>query len=473
MLFKSLFILTLFFYGASSAAADCSVLENINAFVACSSPELKRERDALASAFEAAFASQADPQKAERMLAEYEAFERKLDCRTTACLEKAYRDYAKRLTNEEARLPPFPDKLSSVPDDAEILVFSQYGGREKTEEFVLGAHETVVSRLYVNLPHKKTVLVLSAYEPTLWEIYTAPDTEIAGIYASGYYGQAFRGYLDPQMPVAFGHGYAETRKEAAELLKKAGIKTDKFAFFEDFSSFGEVLSKERYAYVKTNFAGRPIRTDRLPDRQGVRQLVNEGVLFPVTKNVADVLNKAGTGRYRLAEFPFYRGDDERVFDFSPFSASDWDADGRQLLFKALESLPTGLGGSHSIDLYVPKDLRPPKNRGHSRIFVLNKTLKELGLPFKNAKTCAEESYVVDAAVCYASDLKKAAEKLRKKTKRRDFISDTAEAKFKAEEMKCRDMSCLRRLYKVKTPETDKPLSFKRSYAEFVAKAVYK
>jgi hypothetical protein len=92
-----------------------------------------------------------------------------------------------------------PVKLSR---DAQVIVLSMYGGRGERAYASLTdqGHETHLVKV-TGSGRGKVALVLSAYEPTVWDVSAIRD-RVAAVYASGYYPQAVEG-LDRRTAARF------------------------------------------------------------------------------------------------------------------------------------------------------------------------------------------------------------------------------------------------------------------------------
>lgn len=67
---------------------------------------------------------------------------------------------------------------------------------EKADFYIDEKAETGIASVRVNRSGKCTVLFLSTYEPTVWNIYTTPETRLAAVVVPGYKKQMLRGMPD-------------------------------------------------------------------------------------------------------------------------------------------------------------------------------------------------------------------------------------------------------------------------------------
>lgn len=86
----------------------------------------------------------------------------------------------------------FP-QASTLPEDFIIYAAGGYTGRELDFQIDQSGHTATQMDITVNEPSKPVVLMLGAYEPTIWNIQWTEETEIAGVLVSGYHRQAIAG----------------------------------------------------------------------------------------------------------------------------------------------------------------------------------------------------------------------------------------------------------------------------------------
>lgn len=119
-------------------------------------------------------------------------------------------------------------------------------------------HKVREVRIIVNNPAHRTVLSLHSYDPVVWNISRAPDSELAGIVVTGYHGQAVLG-IDRNIPVMIStHIYSPgsncSPSEMADIKRAtsiavSGIDTNKKAVVvvgsPDFQERSLISSNER------------------------------------------------------------------------------------------------------------------------------------------------------------------------------------------------------------------------------------
>ena len=109
-----------------------------------------------------------------------------------------------------------------LPDDFVVLGAGAYSGRRAGFQIDQSGHEGTQIDVAVNHA-KPVVLMLGAYEPTIWNIVWTPNTQIVAVLASGYHRQIIAG-LKGSVPTlissydnhgACGYFYAGSRRPAA------------------------------------------------------------------------------------------------------------------------------------------------------------------------------------------------------------------------------------------------------------------
>lgn len=96
---------------------------------------------------------------------------------------------------EEFPLCQFPKFI--MPDDALIYAAGNYRGRDSDWELDRGGGRAGIMQVAVNSPDRPVVLLLGAYNPTVWHIGWTEGTRILAVAASGYHTQAVSG-LPPE-----------------------------------------------------------------------------------------------------------------------------------------------------------------------------------------------------------------------------------------------------------------------------------
>lgn len=96
--------------------------------------------------------------------------------------------------------PPAPCfRQFALPPDAVVFAAGAYSGRRIDFQIDQSGHEAGQIDVSVNYPGKPVVLLLTAYDPTIWNIKRIATTKIIAVVASGYHRQAIAG-IDQNTP---------------------------------------------------------------------------------------------------------------------------------------------------------------------------------------------------------------------------------------------------------------------------------
>ncbi len=86
-----------------------------------------------------------------------------------------------------------------LPTDFSVFAAGAYSGRKISFQIDQSGHEGTQIDVAVNSPDKPVVLMLGAYEPTIWNIGWSKGTNILAVLVSGYHRQAVAG-LEKNVP---------------------------------------------------------------------------------------------------------------------------------------------------------------------------------------------------------------------------------------------------------------------------------
>jgi len=92
----------------------------------------------------------------------------------------------------------FPDL--KLPEDFAVFVVGASSGRKIAFQIDQSGHEGTQIDVTVNSPNKPVVLLLGAYEPTIWNIGWTANTRILAVLGGGYHRQAYAG-LEKHTPL--------------------------------------------------------------------------------------------------------------------------------------------------------------------------------------------------------------------------------------------------------------------------------
>ena len=262
----------------------------------------------------------------------------------------------------------------SIPGNAVILAAGTYGGRTIRFQIDQSGHAATQVDVNVNYPAKPVVLMLSAYEPTIWNIKRSSSTSIVAVYASGYHRQAIAG-IDPDVPQWIstydnrgkcGYIYA-TAEKLDELNPHArkvfGRAVDAFYPVDkglvsiggpvpaDVPMVGSNITPETYRDPVAPLAG----------QAGLQAAVQAGVLRKATPADSDAWFAA------IRELPPTPDLPPVIGNIKP-PRQKIDLSNAYVVLKAFV-YPAGLYGAHAATFFVPQGApRPTGNPGHSAVY---------------------------------------------------------------------------------------------------------
>jgi hypothetical protein len=88
----------------------------------------------------------------------------------------------------------------SMPRNARLYAAGAYAGARTGFQIEQSGHEATTIKVAVNEPSAPVVLMLGAYEPTIWNVGWTRGTRIAGVLVTGYHRQQVTG-LPPNVPM--------------------------------------------------------------------------------------------------------------------------------------------------------------------------------------------------------------------------------------------------------------------------------
>lgn len=260
-----------------------------------------------------------------------------------------------------------------MPADARVYAAGAYAGRETDFQIDQSGHPATTIQVAVNEPDAPVVLLLGAYEPTVWSVGWTYGTRIAAVLMTGYHRQQVTG-LPAEVPLLVSThdnrgpcGYAYVGGEGSAKLNP--LAREVFGRAVDVA----YVARDGRAVIGDLPPGVPLVTDAaampVEDFQlrgmppvgqaGIDIAIRDGILRPTT--LAD-LNAWEAARQRNAEAP----DIPRIEGGGPARAPSVPYRGYTVL-KAF-AIPAGLYGADSATFFVaPGVPAPTGNPGHSEV----------------------------------------------------------------------------------------------------------
>lgn len=294
---------------------------------------------------------------------------------TVASLANAQQPVPADLSRNQAAVPAATcSQQFSIPGNAAILAAGTYAGRAIGFQIDQSGHAATQVDVNVNYPAKPVVLMLSAYEPTIWNIRRSSSTQIVAVYASGYHRQAIAG-IDPDIPQLIstydnrgkcGHLYA-TAEKLGELNPHArhvfGRAVDAFYPVDKglvtigdpvpaaVPMVGSAITPEKYRDTAAPLAG----------QAGLQAAMQAGILRKATPADSDAWFAA------IRELPAPPDLPPVIGNVKP-KRQDINLFNAYVVLKPFV-YPAGLYGAHAATFLVPKGTpRPTGNPGHSAVY---------------------------------------------------------------------------------------------------------
>ncbi|KXO78260.1 hypothetical protein [Acinetobacter venetianus] len=300
---------------------------------------------------------------------------------TTSLEERrSSRDYT-ILQRPQAKIPVETECTkfkAKLPQDFDIYATGAYSGRKSNYQIDDSGHQATEMDIHVQ-HDRPVVLLLGAYEPSIWKIKWDAQTKIVGVIATGYHKQQVLG-LPKSVPIletAYKNsqcGYAYISEDKATEVNQLAQKI----LQKDIKAI--VLAKNGQANIGNISSINALQSsnDRtindvidknapLAGEAGIRDAVAKGLLRPATRTDIDAW-KAAHNKANNIHTPPVIGSTESSSGTGMEYVHFHNA---YVVLKEM-TIPAGLYGAHSVTFFVPKGVPVPKgNRGHSTIYDMN------------------------------------------------------------------------------------------------------
>jgi hypothetical protein len=265
-----------------------------------------------------------------------------------------------------------------LPEQFSIFAAGAYSGRKIAFQIDQSGHEGTQIDVAVNSPGKPVILMLGAYEPTIWNIGWSPQTRIAAVLVGGYHRQAVAG-LEKGTPLLNSSydnkgpcGYFYVTLDNLALLNPLSKRV--FGRGVDMvfpATNGKVVIGEPLAAGTSLVTSDAITPESFHDRTapiagpaGLEDAVRKGLLRKATAADAEAWSEAVLQNTPQRYLP-------------PVAGQGVPRPSKPGLFKAYVVLkpftyPSGLYGGNSATFLIPKGVPNPEgNPGHSSIYDFN------------------------------------------------------------------------------------------------------
>lgn len=271
------------------------------------------------------------------------------------------------------------EDLQLPTSDIVVYAAGAYAGRTVGFQIDQSGHEATQIDVVVNNPNKPVVLMLGAYEPTVWNVGWTPKTKIAAVLVSGYHRQAIAG-LEPSTPfIVSSHdnkgpcGYfyvdANDLKPLNPMAKRLFGRPVDMVFPAIKGKVVVGLPLAAGTPLLTSSAVKPesFRDPVAPlaGPAGVADALKKGLLRKATAADAEAWVDAVLRNSPNRDIPPVAGTGVPKPPRPPMHGNTY------VVLKAF-TYPAGLYGAHSATFLIPKGVpQPDGNRGHSDVFDFN------------------------------------------------------------------------------------------------------
>lgn len=305
---------------------------------------------------------------------------------------------------------PCTFKNLELPPDFVVYAAGHYSGIKLPfqidENATSAATET---RVYVNVTSRPVVLMLGNYEPTVFQIYRTPETQIIAVYGSGYHPPIIAG-IAPEIP-ALAPKASSTCKRF-NLNARSGItETDRqlvnaisqqifqkpvdhivLAQADEAVYIGEQLDRAKYIQDRKQRS----ESFRMPNtplagQAGIQQALENGKIVPA--RAEDI-----AAWHQVSKYP----SDYHLGDLSKDSIQRNLAKTAYVIEKPFR-IPVGLNGSESVLFILKKGVPWPQGLlGQSQLMNMNDGLCWMGQTSDGALTsCAKDHFKEYSRVCWS------------------------------------------------------------------------
>lgn len=280
---------------------------------------------------------------------------------------------------ETGRKPECKFENLSIPDDTVIYAAGGYSGRKLDFQIDQSGHQATQFDIAVNSKKRPAILILGAYEPTIWNIGWSEKTKIIAVFVSGYHKQVVAG-LPESIPLIISSyankgpcGYFYIGKEdntsLNPLSRKLFGKAVELVFLGDKSGrivAGDPLTNTDKLITSAKISPASYRDPHAPlaGQAGLEQAVSKGIIRPATLKDADRWVEALAARTPPKDVP-------------PIAGQGVPKPPRPMMQNAYVVLkeftyPAGLYGGHLATFFIEEGVPKPKGEpGHSTIYDFN------------------------------------------------------------------------------------------------------
>lgn len=271
--------------------------------------------------------------------------------------------------------PPSTCRIDGLmlPANAKVYAAGAYGGKEADFQIDQSGHQATTIQVAVHEPNAPVVLLLGAYEPTVWSVGWTRGTQIAAVLVTGYHRQRLTGLpagvpvlissYEDRGPCSYAYVGGEGSNKLNPLAREVfGRPVDVAYAARDGRAVIGALPPG--AQLVTDATAKPVVEFQMKGappagQAGIDAAVRSGVLRPAT--VADLRAWEAAGRRNggAADIPRIEGANAEREQGMPFRS--------YTVLKAF-AIPAGLYGAHAATFLVAPGVPAPTGEpGHSQV----------------------------------------------------------------------------------------------------------
>lgn len=265
-----------------------------------------------------------------------------------------------------------------LPPDFSVFAAGAYSGRRVSFQIDQSGHEATQIDVRVNSPGRPVVLMLGAYEPTIWNVGWTQGTSILAVLVSGYHRQAVAGLEKsvPQLNSSYdnrgpcGYFYVTDENLAGlnPMARRVFGRPVEMVFPAEGGRVvvGEPLQAGTQIFSSTETTPTSFRDKDAPlaGPLGLEDAVRKGLLRKATAADAQAWADAVIQKLPQRDIPPVAGKGVPGPSMPPI----------QNAYVVLKSFtyPAGLYGGNSATFIIPAGVpRPSGNPGHSAVYDFN------------------------------------------------------------------------------------------------------
>lgn len=265
-----------------------------------------------------------------------------------------------------------------LPEQFAVYAAGAYSGRKISFQIDQSGHEGTQIDVAANSPEKPIVLLLGAYEPTIWNIGWSEKTNILAVYVSGYHRQVVAGLekttpvlvstYDNRSPCGYFYVTQDNPGPLNPLSKRiVGRPVDMvFPAKNGKVVIGDPVSAETRLVTSRHVTPESYHDKSAPiaGPAGLVDAVNKGLLRKATAADAEAWSDAVLQNAPQRDIP-------------PVAGQGIPRPPKPPIYNAYVVLkpfvyPSGLYGGNSATFLIPKGVpKPEGNPGHSAVYDFN------------------------------------------------------------------------------------------------------